>query len=92
MKGTAEYGLRILSFGGHHNLERVISGDINIAAHEIDKVSPLQKHLGQPGIVVVLIRNMTVAARFCFFGAHRMRYVCVERLTGEALGRGRLLL
>ena len=92
MQRAAKDSLRISGFGGHDDFERVIRRDVDIATHKVHKVSSLQQHLRQPGIVVILFRNMAIAARLCLLAAHSVRHVRVECLTGKALGGSSLLL
>ena len=57
MQRAAEHRLRLVSLGRDHGFQRMIRRNVNIPPHEIDKVSALQKHLGQPGVVVVLFET-----------------------------------
>ena len=47
--------LRIRMLSGDHRFEHVIRSNVNVPAHEVDEVGPLQQHLGQPGVVIILI-------------------------------------
>src|SRR2546423_1158259 len=89
---AANHRLRLRTFSCDHRLERIAAGNINVTAHEVDEVGSLQKQLGHPGVVVVALRNVTVAAGLCFRRAYRMRHVSIKSLTRETFGRHRLLL
>ena len=47
--------LRIRMLSGDHRFELVTRSNVNVPAHEVDEVGPLQQHLGQPGVIVILI-------------------------------------
>src|SRR5688572_21221746 len=92
VKRAADYCLGLAAFGSDNSFQGMVAGHVYEATHEVDEVSPLQEQLRQPGVVVVLRRNMTVGTGLGFGGANRMRHVSVEGLAGKAFHRSRLLL
>ena len=86
MKRAAEHRLRLTLLCRGNNFERIVRGNVNVAPHEVDEVRPLQQQLREPGVVVVLLGDVAVAARLGFLRAHRVRHVRVEGLACETLG------
>src|ERR1044072_6380124 len=92
LKRAANYSLGFRMLSGNDHFESIVCCDVNISSHEIYEVCSLQKQLSQPGIVVVLLRNVTVAAGLCFSCSDGMGNMCIERLSSKPFRRRRLLL
>ena len=55
LQRAANHRLRLSVFSGNDGFERISRSDVNVTAHEIDKVSSLQKQLRHPCVVVVVL-------------------------------------
>src|SRR5689334_11445651 len=92
LKRAANYSLRFRMLSGSDYFESIVGCDVNISSHEIHEVCALQEQLSQPGIVVVSLRNVTVAAGLCFSCSDCMGNMCIERLSSKSFRRRCLLL
>ena len=66
-------------------------GHPHVVAHEVHEVRALQQHVGQPGVVAAVGRDVAVGALLGLFRAHGVRHEGAERLPAEAFRRHRLL-
>src|SRR4051812_27007889 len=91
---TADRRLRLVRLRPDHRVESVLAfTDIRVTSEEIHGPGSEAEELRHPGVVVVVLREMTVGAILrCADAAGGVREVRVERLAAIALRRESLRL
>src|SRR5262245_18115292 len=92
MQGRSNDRLRLLTFGHRNGMDSVFSvSDPSVATDKIDEICPLHQQLRHSRIVVVGLREVTIAADLCLTGADRVWNECAEGMPAVAI-RGDCLL
>jgi hypothetical protein len=93
VQAASDDRLRFVTLGYHHRFQSLVAfRHPAVSADEIHQVGALHQELREPGVVVVILGDVAIAAVLGLGPAHRVRHGGAEGLSGKPFRGNGLLL